>query len=213
MATNEQLALDHQRGDPDAMGRLIKKNRGLICKIARRYHPNQLINEDHDAFQAGTVAIWIAAKTFDPKRRCTFVTHSYRIIQTWVCREWARSRVVYVPPSTFHGKKGAGRKKAREAANYQQYSLDPSAFQQDTKAFEQVVQVGQVGQELEDRETLGKAKALVETYCNDKERFVFWERILKERGLKEVGEDLKVCKERVRQLEKGVLDMLRENIE
>lgn len=64
---NTQLAIA-AKSDPKAMDRLLRANRGLVCRIASKYQGRGMSRRDEDLVQLGMIGLWRAVETFDPDR-------------------------------------------------------------------------------------------------------------------------------------------------
>lgn len=62
---NTQLAIA-AKSDPKAMDRLLRANRGLVCRIASKYQGRGMSRRDEDLVQLGMIGLWRAVETFDP---------------------------------------------------------------------------------------------------------------------------------------------------
>jgi RNA polymerase sigma factor (sigma-70 family) len=69
---NAELVARHLRGDRVASEELVRRNMGMVAKIARRYHSDNLSRED--LLQEGVAGLLDAARYFDPARGYKFST-------------------------------------------------------------------------------------------------------------------------------------------
>lgn len=80
MLTNEQLVELYQKGDEEALNKLLMANKGLLYKIA--YKIKLLTMKDHidveDLIQEGYLALIINANTFDTTKGFKFTTYAFK---------------------------------------------------------------------------------------------------------------------------------------
>lgn len=76
--TNEDLVRRYQEdGDPAALAKLVKQNRGLVGSIIREIVAKRLLGDRWaDLLQEGMIALIDAAKKFDPARGFKFSTYA-----------------------------------------------------------------------------------------------------------------------------------------
>lgn len=80
MLTNEQLVELYQKGNEEALNKLLMANKGLLYKIA--YKIKLLTMKDHidveDLIQEGYLALIINANTFDTTKGFMFTTYAFK---------------------------------------------------------------------------------------------------------------------------------------
>ncbi|MDF2882959.1 MAG: polymerase sigma-F factor [Clostridiaceae bacterium] len=81
--SNEELVLQYQQGDKQALESLIKNNKGLVVKIANRFYDSGKIYDLDDLIQAGNIGVIGAAKTykFDMEHKASFSTYAFSAIR------------------------------------------------------------------------------------------------------------------------------------
>jgi len=68
-----------QRGDREAMGRVVEQNQGLVRKLARKYAKNDANLRD-DLISEGNLGLIRAVEKFDPEKGVKFVTYAHQWI-------------------------------------------------------------------------------------------------------------------------------------
>lgn len=77
------------------MENIIKKNQGLVHKLARRY---SCASSDYDdLLQAGNIGLIEAERRFDPTKGASFCTFAYFWVRKLIKEEVAKSHTVIVP--------------------------------------------------------------------------------------------------------------------
>lgn len=72
--TNEELVARFKAGNESALPELINQNKGLIVLfITRKGMLGGNLNDD--AIQAANIAVWEAARTYNPRKKTKFTTH------------------------------------------------------------------------------------------------------------------------------------------
>ncbi len=88
-----------QRGDTEAMERLVETHTRLVYSIARRYRCRSLALED--LVQEGTVGFIMAVKRFDPGHGCRLSTYATHWIRQAIARAAGYTdRMIHVPAQT-----------------------------------------------------------------------------------------------------------------
>ncbi len=79
-----RLAERIQRGDTEAVNRLVECNMRLVLSVARRYHSAQLSYDD--LVQEGAIGLMTAAERFNPQIGCRFSTYAIHWIRQAIGR-------------------------------------------------------------------------------------------------------------------------------
>ncbi|OGL72875.1 hypothetical protein A3D72_02925 [Candidatus Uhrbacteria bacterium RIFCSPHIGHO2_02_FULL_57_19] len=77
-------------GDTAAAERLFTSYLPLVKKVSGRYHSAQLGRSD--LFQAGSIGLLLAVRTFNPARGWKFITYAWKMIDYEIIRETRRHR-------------------------------------------------------------------------------------------------------------------------
>ena len=204
--TNEELVARFQAGDEYALVNLLKQNAGLIGQMVRRYFPGQFIDEDHDGYQAGKIAIWLAATKFDPTRDRKFTTYLHRVLLTHVSAEWYLSKLLYVPRGTAQGEAGATRDRARKFLG----RADPIALTRKLiGALPLYCTVDDDQYSYE--EERAKVRSIV-AGLSPRQRIVYESLIVEGQTLVVAGKKLGLSRERVRQIKVTVINRIVESV-
>ena len=105
--TNEQLVADHQSGDADALGRLVVRNEAMIRRLVFPFRKRCIWTGIDDLLQVGRMAVCHAADNFDATRGTKFTTLAWIYIINSVSNELkANTGIIHVPRnrSTKHDK-------------------------------------------------------------------------------------------------------------
>ena len=76
--TNEELVLEYQEGNNNALNELIENNKGIVYKIANKFKiTNNSIDKD-DLIQEGMLGLIIAADkyNFEKENKAKFITYA-----------------------------------------------------------------------------------------------------------------------------------------
>ena len=93
--TNEELVLDYQSGNKDALEALYSQNIKMIEKIIRRYSGYEELD---DLRQEAYFGIVKAAETWNPEKDCSFITYAIYWIRAVIIRYIKEyGRVVRIP--------------------------------------------------------------------------------------------------------------------
>lgn len=87
------LALRYQAGDKEAGRKLIASNARLVVKLAMRYQHRGLPLQD--IIQEGNIALFAAARKFNPERGAKFSTYATLWIRSVILRELSRAGTVH----------------------------------------------------------------------------------------------------------------------
>ena len=77
-ADNAELAALAAAGDSDACAALVELNAGLVRSLAMRFAGRGV--ETEDLLQLGSMGLFKAARSFDPKKGCAFSTYAVPLI-------------------------------------------------------------------------------------------------------------------------------------
>lgn len=90
--TEQEIVRDatlvRENNDSAAMARIIEQFTPLLRSFARKINPTNM----EDAIQDGTIALWRAARDFDPSKKIRFNTYAYRTVETSMIRSFHNSR-------------------------------------------------------------------------------------------------------------------------
>ena len=84
----QNVILVKENNDSAAMARIINQFTPLIRRLSRKINPMNI----EDAFQDGTIALWRAARDFDPSKNFRFNTFAYKIMESCMIRNLHNSR-------------------------------------------------------------------------------------------------------------------------
>lgn len=92
LTPDEQSGLERDvaQGDPRAAERLFLAYLPLVRKESRRFHSAQLGRDD--LFQAGSVGLLLAVRTFDQSLGWKFITYAWKMIDYEIIKETRRHR-------------------------------------------------------------------------------------------------------------------------
>lgn len=79
MNNNEELVLRYQKGERNALDKLIENNMGIIYKMANKFYTqNSNVIDKEDLIQEGVIGLIIAAKKYDfnNPNKANFITYS-----------------------------------------------------------------------------------------------------------------------------------------
>lgn len=89
MNNNEELVLRYQKGERNALDKLIENNMGIIYKMANKFYTqNSNVIDKEDLIQEGVIGLIIAAKKYDfnNPNRANFITYSVHWIYQKIYR-------------------------------------------------------------------------------------------------------------------------------
>ena len=89
MNNNEELVLRYQKGERNALDKLIENNRGIIYKMANKFYTqNSNVIDKEDLIQEGVIGLIIAAKKYDfnNPNKANFITYSVHWIYQKIYR-------------------------------------------------------------------------------------------------------------------------------
>lgn len=228
-----ELSLKIKGGDKEALDELITSNLRLAATIARDWARKKWgkVLPLEDLIQRANVGLCIAARKFDPQtynvRFCTYAHY-------WINQEIRRALIgpegnrVHVPAylrdlmsqwhrldcpeeqkparikmskvgrsARFTNKTLACLKKAMAALKF--------TFSPVGECFDMPQRESEGGLSSEDLEVLRSAMSVL----SERSRYVIEQRFLAKRALAEIGEDLGIVRERVRQIEQEAIEKLR----
>jgi len=201
--TNEDLVQAFQDGDQAAMETLLLKSKGLVWHCVRRYRGRRAGCDNDDLFQIGWIALWRAAQRFDRQRGVKFTTYAVSTIwhaiydfgQTQQLL-WIGSRVVLNQSERTRRLKAQSRRIVwLDAFNRQQRDLFDLPERPANEAARQADAA---------RERVGQLLGLLD----GRDESIVHDRA-EGQTLKEIGQKLGICRERVRQLEGLAFEKLR----
>ncbi len=180
-----ELAALIRAGDQDALYELVMSVRGLIGNFVRYYGPRCSSFTARDLFQEGFLAATVAARRYDPiAHDVRFTTYAYHALGWRFCRiAYVRDQMVRHPPT--------GEPLARAAFDYDladHYASEPDPWEYERELLpELLLRFPERTQRLFELRKQG-------------------------RTLEEIGREIGVTKERVRQIEAKAIRRMRERI-
>ncbi len=97
----EELVIKAQQNDIDAKRMLIRKNRGLVASIAKRYCGQGLAIDD--LIQEGNLGLILALKKYHPNENCRFTTYAYFWIKHSINRAvLSKGRMIRLPEYLYN---------------------------------------------------------------------------------------------------------------
>ncbi len=226
-----------QKGDKSALSRLIEANSGLVWTIARKYYNYyksrvSSVADIEDFVQEGYVGLICCINNFDISKKSKFSAYA----SIWIeqkCVFFARraQTSVKIPDHTFS--------KIVRKKSLQLLGID-CAYSKNVERAESLLNIGSLNTLLGDSEdelidiipsnektpeAQFELKAehdylqfMIDKYLNEREQYVIkqrtnWDKVLeKAKTLQEIGDDLNVTREWVRQLEGKALKKLKSHI-
>jgi RNA polymerase primary sigma factor len=200
-----ELVRQYQNGRMEALHTLIERNRGYIVKVAMEYCQTGMSMED--LVNEGKLGLIEAARRYDPEKGNRFITYAIWWIRKTIISEVCNSsRVVRIPGYRWRmeKRKNAG---STSALYPREVSLDEKRGKNEDRSSNDM---------LEDwrnpdpetsflRQETGRLLGEAITHLTDQERHVISCRFglndEQPRILKEIGEEMGISRERVRQIE------------
>jgi len=233
-----ELAKSIKKGDEQAKDHFIRANLRLVVNIAKkiaRGHKYSGINI-LDLIQAGNTGLIRAVKKFDPAEGCRFSTYATWGIRQAMIRGEVLKRNQEIPAymqeriakikrlarareisfeDACRKERLKGSKLKLTISAYRQmrsFSLESIGKDGERTSYEPSSADGEVGDVLDEPERAGELRRLVES-LDERERKIIIGRYTQAKTLKELGEEVGLTKERVRQIEGKILAGLRGRIE
>lgn len=193
--TNERLVARYQSGDRAALALLYQQNLNFLWKMAIRYASPQ---DREDAVQEGALVLLRCADVFDPARGHKFITLLWPAVCNRLTQWRAKQTLVRVPYSALKAGVGPFRwvREDDEGAWILPNVTDYRAHESDLDRQEREWLEGQAMLETILRRMLGSRE------------LVIVRRRLQGATLREIGAELGVTKERVRQIQNRALGRL-----
>lgn len=209
-----------ERAYQAAFNACVKRNFGLVQKVAHKLLRKGQIKglELEDLSQEGVLGMQRALETFDPEKKVSFSTYAFFWIYQTINRSIDNAGTIRIPIRTQElaskGKKdGKLGDRAREASRLA--SLDaPIGSEPDAEhTLMDVVSSPNPSPE----EVLSKVQDInsltkILSHLTDREMCVVQGRYVEDKTLEEVGRDLGLTRERVRQIEAGILQKIRQSV-
>lgn len=240
MLTNEQeveLAERSKNGDIEAQNKLVKANLRFVVSVAKQYQRGWI--DLNDLIQAGNLGIIEAAKRYDPTRGFKFITYAVWWIRQKVAEEVSENRTIKLPNHrvTKQNKHYQEVEKARqkmhnggefemvpvlELPHVSRYFEDPLSGKEEADCFGDFITDTEPGSEDRNlmRESLNDTfQEIITKILNPREAFVIRYRFGintktgREHTLDDIGEYLKLSRERCRQIETMAMRKLRKKKE
>lgn len=189
--TNEEMIIRYKSGDESALEDLLKANRGIICKMARKFGSNHSHDED-DCMQEGALALIDAVRLWDPTRGTKFCTYLYRAVWGRIWHYRATERIICLG--------SACNLETRERLAVGSLDMEKAG---DMIAGKDRRPLDIVADEEETRDRRAQLREAM-ARLNDRERFVLNQRS-EGVSLIDLGLRLGVCKERIRQIERAAI--------
>lgn len=189
--TNEQLVARFQAGDEDAMAELLEQNKGLACRVIfrLRHLAEQECMEDLE--QVANKAIWTAAVRFDASRGFKFTTLAYHCMMNAVRLEVDQHATM--PKNTQNDYYREEKKQARNIFWIDDIGQHGTPFDLADHRSGEAEHATEHGEELQ-------LLRWAMTRLPERRRSVLLSR-LAGHTLDEVGKQIGITKERVRQIE------------
>lgn len=236
--TERELAAAWRQGDKQAGQRLVEASLPFVIRVAREYRCWGVPLED--LIQQGNVGLLKAAAKYDPDRNCRLITYAvywvraeireyvvrtYRIVRLGTTRTERRAMRAYrrlgvtnVEELAEESGMPLGRaEKLWPLLLQSDMSLDVQ-YEDRSPAIDRLADGTQNPEEMtsQARELQGVRRALEEALqrLSERERRIVEERMLNDepRTLEQLGQEMGVSKERVRQLEERVRHKLRDSL-
>ena len=232
-----ELAKRIGEGDLQAKRKFIKANLRLVVSIAKKIASRNPPSTDIlDLIEAGNTGLLRAVEDYDPSRGLRFSTYATWWIRQPIKRQARQERNQEIPAYmqeriakierlarareiSFEdacrkgGLKGCALNSTLSAYNQMRaFSLESIGKDGERTSYEPSSADGEVEDVLDEQERAGKLRTLVES-LDERERKIIIGRYTRAKTLKEIGEEVGLTKERVRQIEGEILAGLRERIE
>ncbi|HEY1957514.1 MAG TPA: sigma-70 family RNA polymerase sigma factor [Polyangiaceae bacterium] len=236
--TERELALRVQAGDRDAVRRIVEACLPFVVSIAIEYRRWGVPLED--VIQQGNVGLLRAVAKFDPSKECRLATYAaywiraeirdyvvraYRVVRLGTTKAERRALRAYrttreSDPDKLAAVSGLSVERVRSLLPILQAREASLETGKDDRApvIDRIAAVGPTPEEeaavhqSEERSRVLVREALRD--LNDREKLIVRDRLMSDdpRTLQELGDQLGVSKERVRQLEQRTLSKLRQRL-
>lgn len=188
----------------------VESHLGLVHAIARQRARGAEHCREDDLIQAGALGLMRALQLFNPERGCAFSTYAGLWIKQAIGRELQKhDRCVRLPVHVLAKRFAAGELR-RERARSFDAPLAPSEGNEslhDILPSENTDPIARLDAESESAE-LAEAMARL----TERERFVLRRRFWSEMTLEQIGAELGVTRERIRQIEARALEKLKKRL-
>ncbi len=197
-----ELVKKAQEGCTESTELVIKHNIRLVDKFARKL---MKLTEKEELIQEGVMGICEAIEKFDVTKSAAFSTYASIRIRKRLNYYVKKDRTIKIPHWVYDNPEKFEESKKRTEI----YSLNKIVGE--GIEFEELI--GKIDPEIELIEHQDQLERLFES-LDAKEKYVIVETYLEKRTLKDIGESLGVCGERVRQIKcSGLQKMRRRGIE
>ena len=207
-----RISLRIHRGDDDAIEELVTPNLAYVATIARQYLHRGVPFED--LLHEGALGLIEAARRFDPERNIRFVVYAAWWIRKFLAEATYRQGRQVVPPK----RKVVGEDGVPRSVPLSEFSLDAASTRDgDATLGDRLVDTASPDAEsCAIRTEIGITVSEALTHLNDIERHVMRRRFgldgAPRSTLREIGEELGVTRERIRQIETRARELLRRHI-
>lgn len=197
METSEQLVAQYQRGDKEALNKLLKKNDRLAHKAVNQWRVRDTESHYDDLLQEARIAMMRCADLFDASLNWKFSTYAYNSM----IRRIQRFLHNYKLPLHVPGRP------VNDILQRKWYEYDPTKRSMDIADLS--MSHMEVEEYLSQREQVAEAMKFVDSRTLRIIRL----RFLKKRTLKELAMKEGLTKERIRQIQQNGIARIRKLIE
>jgi RNA polymerase sporulation-specific sigma factor len=211
-AENRDLVRRSQEGDERARDECIRRNTPLAIRLAHRH--GMSFHDTEDLIQMGLIGLDKAITDYDPDRGASFVTYAQPKMRAEM-GHWRRRQGLVMVPRQIQYDRTVGRvrlmknKKVHRshelAMRRAEFALEPTIPIEATDADVSLIPDHDP---LELDEQIKELRTAVAT-LDDREREILFRRFREGHLLRQIGDDLELSKERVRQIERSSLNKLR----
>lgn len=199
---------------------VVEANMGLVWKVAGRHSRRLPLSTSFDDLaQAGFVALCRAARHYDAGEGVKFSTYATISVRRAVVDELCyRSSLVHVPQEPLGARPGETRLDMVTRLRPMQMQASADGFHDHMGAcmpdtdHEPLAPAEDIDEELDGQDRVGMLHDSIEA-MPERDRFVIRARWFDGRTLQDIGDELRISKERVRQIEAKALEFLRDRIE